>query len=82
MQVNPIFAERSSTGRRGDVTQMYTAIRWFAGHPASNLLMVMLIASGYIGALISTQEEFPNVRNIPIRVTMMEQGFHISAQRP
>ena len=39
---------------------MYTAIRWFAGHPvASNLLMVMLIASGYIGALISTQEEFP-----------------------
>ncbi len=50
---------------------MHTAIRWFAHNPvAANLLMVVLIITGLFGALVTNQEEFPNidVKAINVRV--------------
>ncbi len=41
---------------------MHTAIRWFAHNPvAANLTMIMMLVGGAISALITNQEEFPNI---------------------
>ena len=41
---------------------MHTAIRWFAHNPvAANLTMIMMLVGGVISALITNQEEFPNI---------------------
>ena len=41
---------------------MHTAIRWFAHNPvAANLLMVLLLLGGTAGAMLTNQEEFPNM---------------------
>lgn len=41
---------------------MHTAIAWFTRNPvAANLLMVLLVVGGFLGAFLVNQEEFPNI---------------------
>lgn len=41
---------------------MHTAIAWFAKNPvAANLMMVLLVVGGFLGAFLVNQEEFPNI---------------------
>jgi len=50
---------------------MHTAIRWFAHNPvAANLLMIILLLGGAVGAITTNQEEFPNfdVKVVNVRV--------------
>ena len=50
---------------------MHTAIRWFAHNPvAANLLMILLLLGGTAGAMLTNQEEFPNmdIKVVNVRV--------------
>jgi len=54
---------------------MHTAITWFVRNPvAANLMMIMLIVCGLLGAFIVNQEEFPNIDVKAVSVTVAYLG--------
>ena len=54
---------------------MYTAIAWFVRNPvAANLMMIMLIVCGFLGAFIVNQEEFPNIDVKAVNVSVAYLG--------
>jgi multidrug efflux pump subunit AcrB len=54
---------------------MHTAIAWFAKNPvAANLMMVLLVVGGFLGAFLVNQEEFPNIEVKAVSISVPYLG--------
>ncbi|MCU0836180.1 MAG: efflux RND transporter permease subunit [Gammaproteobacteria bacterium] len=50
-------------------------IRWFAGHPtAANLLLILLLAAGLLGAPSLKRETFPDYRPVEVAIEVLYRG--------